>query len=68
MAKAFLGQRSRRFGYDGWALRIREAKKPMDWTTCTTRREARELRKERNDLFDRRAEIVKVRITVEVAE
>jgi hypothetical protein len=66
--KEFLRHRSRRWGYDGWALLIPGATKAMDWTVCTTRAECRELRAERGDLLDRGAEIVKVRISVEVVE
>lgn len=70
--KAFIREgRSRRHGFDGWALRVRGAAKPFDWTTSTTREEAREVRRdleqEIGSLLDR-LEIVKVRITVEVVE
>lgn len=64
--KAFLRQGiSRRWGYDGWALQVRGAEEPLHWSVCTTRREARELRREsimnglRHDV-----DVVKVRITV----
>jgi|GEM_PF-4185270 lysozyme family protein len=66
--KRFLDYRSRRWGFDGWAIRIKGAKSPFDWSVCTTRQEARELRKEalpERDLFSR-SEIVKVRISLEV--
>jgi hypothetical protein len=66
--KRFLEFRSRRFGYDGWALRVRKADKPMDWTVCTTRAEVRALRREKfaeRDLFQK-VDVVKVRVTVEV--
>jgi hypothetical protein len=66
--KEFLRHRSRRFGYDGWALKMPGATRAMDWTVCTTRAECRELRTRRGDLLDRKAEIVKVRISVEVVE
>ncbi len=66
--KRFLGNTSNRFGYDGWALRMRGADCPMGWTTSTTRQEARDIRKESPDLFMPRAEIVKVKITVEIVE
>lgn len=62
--KGFLAGRSRRFGYDGWALLMPGATKPLEWTVSTTRREVRELRAERADLFERGAEIVKVRVEV----
>jgi hypothetical protein len=66
--KEFLRHRSRRWGYDGWALLMPGATKVLDWTACTTRAECRELRAERGDLLDRGAYIVKVRISVEVVE
>lgn len=60
--------RSRRWGYDGWALRVIGALRPIESTTVTTREEARELRRQwqtdHPDLFQR-LEVVKVRITVE---
>jgi len=40
----------------------------MQWTVCTTRAECRALRKSRADLLDRDAEIVKVKIGVEIVE
>lgn len=64
--KRFLQFRARRWGYDGWAIRVKGADKPMEWSVCTTREEARELRKEvfpEDDFFDR-TEVVKVRIDV----
>lgn len=66
--KAYLSHRSRRFGYDGWALAINCRGVPviLDCSVCTTRAEARQLRKERDDLLDRcTTDIVKVRVTVE---
>jgi hypothetical protein len=64
---SFLQHRSRRLGYCGWALRIKGADRPLEWTTCTTREEVRQLRDQegwmRPDL-----EIVKVRISVEAVE
>lgn len=65
---SFLRHRSKRWGYCGWALRFPGEKWAMPWTVCTTRAECRRLRKERGDLFDRGAEIVKVKISVEVVE
>lgn len=65
---SFLQHRSRRFNYDGWALVMPGAIKPLDWTASTTREEVRQLRKLRGDLFERGAEIVKVRISVEAIE
>ena len=71
--QGFLKHTSRRWGYDGWALKVKGASSPLIWTTSTTRREARELRPEveRLDLADsalRELEVVKVRIKVEVVK
>jgi len=63
--KAILSHTSRRWGYDGWALRVRGAKAPLDWSMCTTRQEARDLRSERIDML-KDLEVVKVRVSVEV--
>ena len=66
--KRFLGARSRRRGYDGWALKVKKASQPMDWSVCTTREEARELRNEFFNeepfLTDIQIEIVKVHLIV----
>lgn len=62
-----LQHRSRRWGYDGWALRMRGVSVPLSWSVCTTRQECRELRAERSDLADD-FEVVKVRIKLEVME
>lgn len=65
--KRFLQHRSKRYGYDGWAVRVKGADKPLEWTVSTTREEARDARRQL-DLVDRlRTEIIKVKITVEVA-
>lgn len=66
--KEFLRHRSRRWGYDGWALLMPGATHVMQWTVCTARAECRDLLAKRGDLLDRGAEIVKVRISVEVVE
>ena len=67
--KRFLDAQSRRWGYDGWALKAKKASQPMDWSVCTTREEARELRNEFFNeepfLTDIQIEIVKVRLIVE---
>jgi hypothetical protein len=66
--KAFLKNAlSRRFGYDGWALSVKGADKPLHWTASTTRQECRELRKEAEPWIRPDIEIVKVKITVEKA-
>lgn len=64
--KGFLQHISKRWEYDGWALRHKGASRAMTWSVCTTRAEARQLRIERGDLFERGAEVVKVKISVEV--
>lgn len=62
-------QLSNRYGYDGWALKHRDAPDPLHWSFCTTRKKCRELLREKRaampDLFDR-FEPVKVKLTVEV--
>jgi len=65
--KAFLRHRSPRWGFDGWAIRIKGDQKPLAWTVSTTREEARDMRRERGNLL-RDSEIVKVRIVVEAVE
>jgi len=69
--KQFLRFRSRCWGHDGWCLRVKDASAPMQWTMCSTRAEARELKAELEsknpDLFHR-LEPVKVKLSVEVAE
>ncbi|MBU0539347.1 MAG: hypothetical protein KKF24_16445 [Gammaproteobacteria bacterium] len=64
--KRFLDHRSKRFGFDGWALKVKGSKHPLAWSACTTRGEARSLRNQQTpDLFQK-TEIVKVKISVEV--
>lgn len=65
---SFLQHRSKRWGYDGWALLMPGATKPLEWTASTTREEVRDLRKLRPDLFERGAKEVKVEIIVKVVE
>lgn len=67
--KQFLDHRSNRWTHDGWALMVRGASQPMLWTACTTREEARELRRERfnmKDFFIGPVDVVKIKITAEV--
>jgi len=66
--KSFLSHKSRRWGYDGWALLYPGATHVIQWTVCTTRAECRALRKSRDDLFLDGAEIVKIKISVEVVK
>jgi len=63
---SFLKFRSKRYGYDGWAMMMSGATNPLEWTASTTRAEVRKLRKSRSDLFLDGADIVKVKILVEV--
>lgn len=65
--KKFLQHRSRRQGYEGWALMIIGAEKPLHWTVCTTRAEVRQLREEEGPWMRPDIEIVKVKITVQKA-
>lgn len=65
--RELLKHRSRRWDYDGWALRLRGVQTPLAWSVCTTRQECRELLAERSDLADD-FEVVKVRIKLEVVE
>lgn len=64
--KGFLQHRSKRWGYNGWAVKVKGASKPLDWTVSTTREEVRTLLNEKRDLLTHDTEIVKVKITVEV--
>ena len=66
--KRFLNNASKRSGHDGWALMNLGATKPFDWSVCTTRQEARDLKHEKQknpDLFQH-IEVVKVKINVEL--
>ena len=63
---SFLKFRSKRHGYDGWALRFGKTGLPMPWTVCTTRGEVRSLRASRTDLFLEETQVVKVKIHLEV--
>lgn len=69
--KQFLKGMSHRWGYDGWACRVVGALRPMPWTVCTTRQEAREVRRDLEssdpDLFSK-IEVVKVKIDVNIQE
>lgn len=67
--KNILHARSKRFGIDGWALMFKGSKRPLHWTVCTTRAEARELKAEQLPEFAKDLRVVKVSIHVtEVAE
>jgi hypothetical protein len=65
--KQILDNASKRWGYSGWGIRG-ESGSVYPWTVCTTRAECRALRKERADLFLDKAEIVKVKISVEAIQ
>ena len=67
--KQILTNLSKRWGYDGWAVKCKEAKRVLDWTVCTTRAEARELLCDLSDsdvysINNIDFEIVKVRVSV----
>ena len=67
--KAFLkGKLSRRWSFDGWALKVKGVSKPMHWTACTTRKEARELKAELQAEGDLFFNVEVVKIMVEVTE
>jgi len=63
------GSVSRRFGFDGWAIRHKGVSHPMPWTACTTREEARNLLKTEFPNFDilSNYEIIKIKIEVKPA-
>jgi hypothetical protein len=65
--KQFLKHRSRKQGYDGWALMVKGAKSPMGWTVSTTRKEIREVKKTEGAWIRPDIEIVKVKIEVTLA-
>jgi len=64
--KQFLKHRSRKHSYDGWALRVKGEKQPIDWTVCTTRAELRDFKKTDGAWLRPDIETVKVKISVEV--
>jgi hypothetical protein len=64
--KSFLKWRAKRWGYDGWALCMPNASHALAWTVSTTREECRQIKRDRADLFLQDAEVVKVKVTVEV--
>lgn len=67
--KKFLDARARRWGYDGWALKVTGATRPLFWTVCTNRKEAREVKKEMSSLkYFGHLDVVKVKITVELVK
>ena len=66
--RAFLRNRSRRRGFDAWAVQVVGADKPLRLTVSTTREEARAERKGlTRDLFVR-TKVVKVVISVEAVK
>jgi hypothetical protein len=65
--QGFMRHRSRRWGYDGWAVRVRGGEQPLAHTVSTTREEARaELAQQMK--FGNSLEVVKVRIAIEVVQ
>jgi hypothetical protein len=63
-----LQHRSKRRDLDGWAVRVTGAPSVLLSTVCTTREEARDIRRALTpDLFTR-TKVVKVRISVEAIE
>jgi hypothetical protein len=58
---------SRRHGFDGWALQPEGSRRPLRFTACTTRAEARRLRDQMAGMFDRDLRVVKVRLEVKPA-
>lgn len=58
-------RRSTRWTHDGWALQLRTASVPMNWTLCTTRAEARALRDSSEWLREMRPDVVAVRLRLE---
>ena len=75
--KRFLDGRSKRWGHDGWALKYKRAPQPITWTVCTTRAEARQLRREflaeYHDVstevdIEVDIEVVKIRLKVQVVD
>ena len=60
---------ARRWSHDGWAVKVRGAPKTMDWTTSTTREEARDIKRnmkaEFGHLDGTNLDVVKVRVRVE---
>lgn len=55
-----------RYGFHGWALRVKGAPKPMLWTLHPTRREAREFREQERNWMRPDVEIVKIKLDAEV--
>ncbi len=70
--KKFIQMRSRRYGYDGWAVAVVGSPVVFDWTTSTTRKEARVVKRDMEDTFNRhgeqlldcKLEVVKVKVQV----
>lgn len=66
--KNFLQFRSRRFGFDGWALKHRNGTVPWTRSVCTTRAEARAIKALQLPEMQRDLEVVKVRVHLEVVK
>ena len=61
-------RRSKRQGYDGWALLMPETQRPLGWSLCTTREECRDLIRARPSLDRIEPRVVKVRLQLQVVE
>jgi hypothetical protein len=53
-----------RFGFHGWAIKIKGDDAPMAWTVRPTRQQVRELREKERNWMRTDIEIVKVKIEV----
>jgi hypothetical protein len=66
--KAFIRKyTTQRAGYSGWALAHPDNQHPLSWTTCTTKKEVLELRREFNDGVFRKRGYVPVRVSIGVS-
>lgn len=55
-----------RFGFHGWAIKIKGDTDPMAWTVRPTRQQVRELREKERNWMRPDVEIVKVKLSMEV--
>ena len=55
-----------RYGFHGWALRVKNSPQPMLWTLRPTRREIRNLREQERNWMRPDVEIVKIKLDAEV--
>lgn len=66
--KNILQATSRRYGFDGWALKHRGNGHPWTNSVCTTRQEARELKAQQLPEMRKQVEVVKVNVVIEVVK